>query len=113
EGTVRPVPLGGIMDVNGTHLQAYGLRGQANYSREWTGRHSLAAIAGGEIRHAGSESARDRRYGYDADLRISQGVDYANQYPRYTSPSSRAYIPYLAADSRAVERFVSLYANAS
>jgi len=112
DNVIRPVPLGGILDASRSRLQAYGLRGQANYRRDWV-RHSVAAIAGGEIRHTGTESSSDRLYGYDADLRISQGVDYANQYPRYTNPSSRAFIPYAASGSRAVSRFVSLYANAS
>jgi TonB-linked outer membrane protein, SusC/RagA family len=112
DNVIRPVPLGGILDASRSRLQAYGLRGQANYRRDWV-RHSVAAIAGGEIRHTGTESSSDRLYGYDADLRISQGVDYANQYPRYTNPASRAFIPYVASGSRTVSRFVSLYANAS
>ncbi|SEL93632.1 SusC/RagA family TonB-linked outer membrane protein [Parapedobacter koreensis] len=112
DNVIRPVPLGGILDAGRSRLQAYGLRGQANYRRDWAA-HSVAAIAGGEVRHAGTESGSDRLYGYDADLRISQGVDYANQYPRYTSPSSRAFIPYVGSGSRTVSRFVSLYANAS
>ncbi len=113
DGVVRPIPLGGILDSDDSHLQAYGLRGQVNYSRNWISRHELAAIAGGEIRHAGRESRRDRAFGYDPDLRISQGVDYANRYPRYMNPSSLAYIPFVEDAGRGAERFVSLYANAS
>lgn len=113
DGVVRPIPLGGILDTDDSHLQAYGLRGQINYSRNWASRHELAAIAGGEIRHAGRISGRNRAYGYNADLRISQGVDYANRYPRYINPSSLAYIPFVDDAGSSAERFVSLYANAS
>lgn len=113
DGVIRPVPLGGILDTDDSHLKAYGLRGQVNYSQNWTSRHKLAAIAGGEVRHASRESRRDRAFGYNPDLRISQGVDYANRYPRYMNPSSLAYIPFVEDAGRGVERFVSLYANAS
>ncbi|GGG88341.1 SusC/RagA family TonB-linked outer membrane protein [Parapedobacter pyrenivorans] len=111
ENVIRPVPLGSILDGSRSRLQGYGIRGQANYNRDWS-IHRVAAIAGGEIRHAGTESNSDRFYGYDADLRISQGVDYVNRYPRYTN-SSLSNIPYMVSSQRAVTRFVSLYANAS
>jgi len=111
ENVVRPVPLGSILDGSRSRLQAYGIRGQANYNRDWSV-HRVAAIAGGEIRHAGTESNSDRRYGYDADLRISQGVDYVNRYPRLANSSSSA-IPYVGSSQRMVSRFVSLYANGS
>lgn len=107
---IRPVPLGSILDGSRSNLQAHGFRGQTNYRRDWS-IHSIAAIAGGEIRHAGTESNSDRLYGYDAGLRISQGVDYINRYPRYNSSLSN--IPYMVSSQRTTTRFVSLYANAS
>lgn len=112
EEVIRPVPLGAIQDASQSRLQAYGLRGQLNFRHDWN-LHSVAAIAGGEVRHAGTESSRRRLYGYDPDLRIGQGVDYVNRYPRYTNPSNQGYINFSNAEGYLVSRFVSTYANAS
>lgn len=111
DDAIRPIPLGAMLGGDRSHLQSYGLRGQANYRRDWS-LHSIAAIAGGEVRHTGIESNRDMLYGYDADLRISQGVDYISRFPQYTNGSLMS-IPYQVFGLGTVTRFVSLYGNAS
>ncbi|MEC3881950.1 SusC/RagA family TonB-linked outer membrane protein [Parapedobacter sp. 10938] len=110
-GPIRPVPLGGILDNTDSRKSSYAVRGQINYSRDWSSEHKLAIIAGAEVRHATGLSNRLRQYGYDPDLLTSQGVDYANQYPGFTNPSSRSFIPYLDGSNRGIERFISSYGN--
>ena len=112
DAVIRPIPLGAIQDASRSRMQAYGLRGQLNVRHDWD-RHSIAAIAGGEVRHASTESSRHLLYGYDRDLRMGQGVDYVNRYPRYTNPSSQAYIGFGDNNGYTVSRFVSTFANAS
>lgn len=107
------VPLGGIMDQSGSNLNSHAFRGQINADHAWNSRHRLAALAGGEIRDNRRTSDRSRTYGFDDELLIYQPVDFINRYPIYDNLSSPSYIPDDRSFTGMINRFVSVFGNAS
>lgn len=108
------VPKGAILDRNNADVNSQNLRGQINYNKDWI-KHSVAAIAGAEIREAETSSTSYSIYGYNPDPLTSLPVDFTNYYPTFvwadygeigTIPGS----PYV---THTVNRFISAYFNTS
>lgn len=111
-GTVKyVVPPGGIVDDSGGLLEAHNARGQLNYNTAW-GNHSVAVIAGMEIRSVENRNNTNRAYGYNGSNLTVANVDYANPYTTYIRHTSE-YIPQYLSYGETDNHYISEYANAS
>jgi TonB-linked SusC/RagA family outer membrane protein len=108
----RTIPYGGILDRSFSELATYSLRGQLNYAKNWRTKHSVAAIAGAEVRQVHVTSQLNRTYGYNDNLLTYSSVDWVNEYPLYGN-FGYGYIPDYSDFQDVMNRFTSLYANAS
>jgi TonB-linked SusC/RagA family outer membrane protein len=105
-----PVPLGAILDVaNGEVLSQQG-RAQVNYGDTWRNKNRLDLMAGWEIRRVVTTGNSNRYYGYDPNTEKVGNVDYDSVYAYYGIPLV-SNIPNSQAVSRAVDDFLSYYAN--
>lgn len=106
------IPPGSILDYSNERAKGYNFRTQLSYS----GQDRLAGlhvIAGYEISE-NSVSARDgREYGYDQDYAVISAVDYKTSFIQYPNTNLRRQIPFMNKERATVDRFVSLYSNAS
>ncbi|MCW3091421.1 MAG: SusC/RagA family TonB-linked outer membrane protein [Ferruginibacter sp.] len=106
------IPLGGIRATNTAMVASHTGRAQLNIHHE-KGRHSIYAIAGGEIRQSATSGNSATMYGYNADPLSYGSVDYVNAYPLFIS-GAYDYIPGAPGISpEQTNRFVSLYGNAA
>ena len=111
-GTViNRIPKGGIQTTYNSYAQSYTARGQLNFNQTW-GDHNLAAIAGAEVRQFQTSAGQGIIYGYNEDPVKYSSVDYVTYYPTFTTGSYQQ-IPDNLSFSHTVNRFVSMYANAS
>lgn len=114
DGTVnRPVPLGGVLDNSYGHTENYHFRGQLNYGGDIAEGHHVTAMLGYEVRDNQHRSNSGRMYGYNDELGIGINVDFVNRFPRYVYPASTAAIANNQAVSEFVDRYQSVYGNAS
>ena len=106
------IPNGGVLDQSNNSLASYAFRGQLNYDKRWQ-KHSLIAIAGGEVRENKTTENISRLYGYDDAKLTFSYVDYYNtSYTDFITGSTTAaqnndFINEL------LNRFVSFYGNAA
>lgn len=107
------LPRGAIENRTYGELIGHRLRGQLNYDKNWNDIHLVNILLGTEWSHRKSTGNSYRNYGVDTDVLTVQKVDYVNAYPTYDNLYGNAYIPFQGSDSQTVQRFVSLYANAS
>jgi TonB-linked SusC/RagA family outer membrane protein len=106
-----PVPLGGIFDKAVYLTEAQNVRGQLDYTRQWTN-HSIIAIAGSEIRSLHSTGQSQRLYGYD-DINLTYAnADVVNPYKSNVTGSNE-YMPNGVSLSDQLNHFVSFYSNAA
>ncbi|HWV71164.1 MAG TPA: SusC/RagA family TonB-linked outer membrane protein [Pseudosphingobacterium sp.] len=113
DGITHAIPLGGILDESTGSLNSHSLRGMFNLDRQWGQHHQLIALLGGEIRDNKQNFSQYRTYGYKPDILTHQTVDYVNRYPIYDNLSASSYILDNTVFSGNVDRFVSVFANAS
>src|SRR5690606_14003502 len=109
------VPLGGILQQGDSRANAYGLRGQLQANHRWRDRHHVAALVGMEARENRTwNNQHSPRYGYDdQNLTYIQNVDFNTPHPIYDGLRSNATIPNAGSLTEHVNRFVSIYGNAS
>ena len=105
------VPLGGILNLSNTVTSVQDFRAQLNYNKEWK-RASVAAIAGEDIRKAGTNSHSNTAYGYNDDYLTVRNTDFLNPYPNYLGGFS-SYIGSGISFSQRQNNFVSLFGNAA
>src|SRR5690606_36676073 len=86
-------------------------RGQLSFQKDWSA-HDLNVLLGSEMSQDRSSSSNYRTYGYDPSILTFGNVDYVNRYPQFTT-GSLAYIPKYASINSALNRYVSVYGNAS
>lgn len=111
DGTVKNnIPKGGILGRTNSGASAQNLRGQLNWNHTWSD-HSIAAIAGAEIRDIKTDNISDTFYGYNPDQLTFTNVDYNQRYPRLIGGT--ASFDGATTLNRTTNRFVSLYANAA
>jgi TonB-linked SusC/RagA family outer membrane protein len=109
---VRILPEGGILNLGNRKLVAQSANVQVNYNKTWAEKHSLFAIAGGEVRSAVSHANSSMTYGFQESNYSSANVDFVNPYPRYGN-RGEAQIPSGFIANKLMDRFVSILANAS
>src|SRR5690606_10832270 len=105
----RAIPLGSILDRSSSERRSHALRGQLTYQKSFASS-ELNVLAGGEVRESVLASNNVRWYGYDAEILTMQPVDYTTRYNYYGGLGSGT-IPYLHADRKLNDRFVSAYVN--
>lgn len=105
----RAIPLGSILDRANSERRSHVIRGQLTYQKSFINS-ALNILAGGEIRENVTAAGNIRWYGYDAETLIMQPVDYTTRYNYYGELGSGT-IPYLHADRKLNDRFVSMYLN--
>jgi TonB-linked SusC/RagA family outer membrane protein len=109
----RTIPPGDILDVTNSRYTTWNLRGQLNFHREWANLHSVAAIAGVEIKDLSTSTRNNRLYGYDSEHGNSVLVDYINSYPTLVTGFTEK-VPAPSTLGRGfADRFLSYYTNAS
>ena len=108
----RPIPVGGILDLNESFSYSHTLRGMLTYRKSWKNNHQLTAIAGTEVRDLRSESNGTRYYGYNDQLGSSAVVDHVTRYPFFNNQSSNSTIEAGNSHTGLTDRFLSFYGNA-
>jgi TonB-dependent starch-binding outer membrane protein SusC len=106
------IPKGGILDEQNFELRSHNIRGQIFIDKSWSNRHTLAIIAGGEIKDRKNTSASKRTYGFDKESLLFTNVDYASLQRLY-GKFGYGYVPNNASFGQRQDRFVSYYGNAS
>ena len=106
-----PIPQGGILDLTNTAVVSQQGRAQINYDNTWQCKHRLDLMGGWEIRRVVTTGNAHRYYGYDPDVAgINPYVNYNIVYAQYGQPVF-SQIPFIDNVSRAVDDFLSYYAN--
>lgn len=114
DGTLnRAVPVGGILDNNYGRSENYNFRGQLNYASDVAEGQYLTAMVGYEIRDNRYTSSSNRMYGYNDELAIGVNVDFVSRFPRYVYPALTATIANNQEVSELIDRYRSVYGNAS
>ena len=112
DGTLsRPIPLGGILDLQDQYLKSHSFRAQLTYNKSWRPDHDLSAIGGYEIKDVNALTSTSRLYGYDDEHAISRPVDFVNSYKQYFNSSLLSIIPNRDSRTDRTDRFISYYAN--
>jgi len=111
---IRPIPLGGMLDISNSNTTTNSLRGQLNANKTWGTKHQLAAIAGVEVRENNSLSNTNRTYGYNSDLLTYQNVDFTSSYTSPLLPGlGYMGIPNTMDLENIINRYTSIYSNAA
>lgn len=108
------VPKGAVLNLSNDYINSQALRGQMNFENSWNGkRHFFSAIAGGEIRQLETGGNDVTYYGYRDEPLVFANIDFITKYPLFnrTTTSNVPGAPKI--DPTVLNRFVSLYANAS
>jgi TonB-linked SusC/RagA family outer membrane protein len=108
----RPLPLGGIMDLDNAASVNHDVRGQLNFERDF-GKHSLTAIAGYELQTLHLLDDTYRLYGYDSEHALGQAVDNVSIFSYYDYPLLATSIPANLGETDATDHYRSYYANAA
>jgi len=108
--TIRPVPLGSILDYRNSIYTYQNLRSQVNLNKSYN-QSQISLIAGVEIGEGITKGNSFRYYGYNEDNGIAIPVDLVSTYPNYIT-GIRTTIPAGLNIIGLKDRYVSLYANA-
>lgn len=106
----RNIPLGAIVDDNWGKLNAHNGRFQLNYINNFS-KHSVAGLAGYEVRQIRTTGNASRLYGYDETTGSSVPVNYTTSFSQY--PSGNATIQANDYVTGTLDRFRSYFANVS
>ena len=107
---IRPIPIGGILDLTNQSSASHNLRTQVTYAKQWS-KHDVSALAGYEVKEVNTIGSSLRYYGYDDNLATNQVVDYVNFFSRYDNPGSYSQIPSGDGQWSLTDRFISYFAN--
>lgn len=107
----RPIPLGGIIDIDNSAYTSQHLRGQVNFLKNNNYKYQINIIAGAEISEVKTESKSSRIYGYDDEHATSIPVDFVTSFKTYITGAT-AKIPSRQSLKYLNDRFISLFANA-
>jgi TonB-dependent starch-binding outer membrane protein SusC len=106
----RPVPLGGIVDNTNSYLNAYTLRAQLRYDKNWQ-QHRLNILLGAEQRESATSDRGYRVYGYDDNVLTTTAVNFDSAYRLYPNQASTSKITNGISLSDITNRFRSTYAT--
>lgn len=112
-GVVRPIPLGGILDLSGSEQLSNNGRIQLSYENKWGAHNSLSAIGGSEIMELVNKGSSYRYYGYRPEQATIQYVDYLTLFPYFNNNALSATIPNIDGLVDKTDRYMSYYFNTS
>lgn len=106
------IPAGAIVDYSNERTSAYNFRTQLSFvgTERWQG---LNVMAGYEISENKMFAREGRNYGYNQDYGIVSSVDYKTSFTQFPNTNFRRQIPFIDKERGTVDRFVSIYGNAS
>ncbi len=119
------IPKGGILTTNSVRRSTQAFRSQFSVNKKWTANrrsahehshertHELSAILGAELRQTRTQGEVLQTYGYDKNTLTTGSLDYSHPYPTYGGLLGSTYIPSASNFSAYMNRFISLYSNAS
>ncbi len=107
----RPLPLGGVQDRSNAKYESSNLRALLNFSKLFNEVHSIAVMAGAELRRINGFTYSNRLYGYDTENTTFLNVDYIGQYPSYVTKTN-TQIPSNISNRGSENNFISSYALA-
>ncbi|MGY6521519.1 MAG: SusC/RagA family TonB-linked outer membrane protein [Mongoliitalea sp.] len=111
---VRPIPVGGILNLSNTRSYSNTARANLRYNKQLAEKHEISAIGGYEIKEGGSETNASLYYGYDDDVAQSIPTDNVTLFRNFVNPGNRSTIPNINVPHRGmIDRFISYFANAS
>ncbi|NCT73965.1 MAG: SusC/RagA family TonB-linked outer membrane protein [Chitinophagaceae bacterium] len=108
----RNIPIGDILDISQSNLNAWNARAQLNFDKSLDKQHSVTMIGGAELREVSNKLRQSRIYGYNSDILTYSNVDYLTQFPLYGNLGNSA-IPNGINLAETKSRFVSLFSNAA
>lgn len=108
----RNIPIGDILDISQSNLNAWNARAQLNFDKSWGKQHTVTMIGGAELREVSNKFRQNRIYGYNSDILTYSNVDYLTQFPMYGNLGNAA-IPNGINLAETKNRFVSLFSNAA
>ena len=105
------IPKGGILTQGNSQTSINNFRGQLNYNKNF-GKHSISALAGGEIRETVTNYENNRYYGYNSYDRSVGVVDYTRPYPHFVTGDNN-FIEKNISLRETHLNFLSFFANAA
>jgi TonB-linked SusC/RagA family outer membrane protein len=113
DNIIYNVPKNDILNSQETVNKQQAVRGQLNIDRTWKEKQQFSAIVGSELRQSESNTSYATVYGYDPNTLATIPVDYVNYYPTYDDIYGDNTIINGTRFTRYLNRFVSVFANAS
>ncbi|GAA3651053.1 SusC/RagA family TonB-linked outer membrane protein [Flavivirga jejuensis] len=113
---IHNVPIGGQVSESFTDRSSYTLRAQLNYNKSFNQKHDVSFLLGGERRQVVTDGYGFTRYGYDPDNLTFVAVDEAKMSLRITDTEAvlnNFLLPSQASYTNSIDRYVSVYGNAS
>ncbi|MVZ63760.1 SusC/RagA family TonB-linked outer membrane protein [Sphingobacterium humi] len=108
-----PIPQSGILDKTSRAYISHNVRGQLNFNRLFGDRHAIMAIAGSELRDVNRDININRRYGYNKETTRLAVMDFVSLHRQYHNPSQNIRITNSDNYYKIIDRFLSMYANAT
>ena len=107
-------PAGGVLTDSGNKYESYNIRGQADFNRTF-GKHNISVIAGTEVISSTTDVIPSvSRYGFNKNTySVVSTPDYVTRRNDIFGVSSLMPYQGLGALSQYIERYFSVYANAS
>lgn len=108
---IRPIPYGGIMDMNSYDYSSHNGRFQIDYNKKWKSTHNISATVGAERRSLITQRKADRQYGYDPNIQRGLPVDLTTQFPWFPTPFQPFKIPDATFSLGTADHYLSYYTN--
>ncbi|ERJ57345.1 hypothetical protein M472_01060 [Sphingobacterium paucimobilis HER1398] len=107
------IPVGDMMNTLYRTNKMHQGRAQVDYNKDWSERHSLYAIAGGEIRQIGSSMKSAVFFGYDPETLTHIPVEYGKEIRTLNGIAGTTRLEDFSQVESYTNRYVSYFANAS
>ncbi len=85
----RPIPLGGILDLDYNNQISNSGRAQLEYNKNWK-KSDLTLLIGADVQLIDTKVSTFRYYGYDDNNATSKPVDYLRNYELFVNPGSKS-----------------------
>ncbi|WP_293924786.1 SusC/RagA family TonB-linked outer membrane protein [Sphingobacterium sp. UBA6320] len=107
------LPLGDFLNKLHRNNKSQQARLQADWNSEWNEKHTLAAIAGAEIRQVSSDMISSVFWGYDPEYLTFQPVEYGKRIRSFNGVGGTSILRDYSQIEGFENRYVSYFANAS
>jgi len=107
----RPIPNGGIMDINSFNYTSHNGRFQIDYNKTFKSTHNISTTVGAERRSLKTQRKVNRQYGYDPAIQHGLPVDLTTPFPLFPTPFQPLKIPDVSFNLGTVDHYLSYYTN--